>query len=177
MRLHLRGGAVEDGDGIHRVGDDQRVNAGLWYLAGGMGKPPTGKGLREWKRKDLERKEREKVAREAKKAEMLAKVKGVGDAVGNVGGKAKGGFSRLFAGFKKKKVVQPAPTPVPVAAPVPEPAAGDGAGAGPLPVAGEGEAGHGEKHAEPGHTTTATGVTEVTETTRTEGTTESAASG
>lgn len=42
----LRGGA-----GTKRLGDDERVPKAIWFLAGGVGRAPTGKGLREWKEK------------------------------------------------------------------------------------------------------------------------------
>lgn len=45
-RLNLRGGA-----GSKRLDDDERVPKVIWYLAGGVGRAPTGKGLREWKEK------------------------------------------------------------------------------------------------------------------------------
>jgi len=44
--LNLRGGA-----GSKRLDDDERVPKVIWYLAGGVGRAPTGKGLREWKEK------------------------------------------------------------------------------------------------------------------------------
>lgn len=47
--LRLRGGASKK-----RLGDDERVPRLTWYFAGGVGKPPTGRELREWKRKDRE---------------------------------------------------------------------------------------------------------------------------
>jgi len=98
--LRLRGGGPFD---IKRIGDDDRVPAGLWFLAGGVGQPPTGKGLRDWKRKDGERREREKVKRAAKKA-------GGNEGAVPAGEKRKGGFGRLVARLRGgKKVVQPAP--------------------------------------------------------------------
>lgn len=44
--LSLRGGA-----GSKRLDDDQRVPRVIWFFAGGVGRAPTGKGLREWKEK------------------------------------------------------------------------------------------------------------------------------
>ncbi|MCJ1461923.1 hypothetical protein MMC07_000522 [Pseudocyphellaria aurata] len=45
--LHLRGGAS-----TKRLASNERVPKAVWYLAGGVGKPPTGRELREWKRND-----------------------------------------------------------------------------------------------------------------------------
>lgn len=47
-----------------RLADDEPVPRGLWYFAGGRGKPPTGARLREWKRTDRKRRsERDKEAK------------------------------------------------------------------------------------------------------------------
>lgn len=40
---------------IRRLGDDERVSRGLWFFAGGTGRPPTGAQLREWKRREREK--------------------------------------------------------------------------------------------------------------------------
>ena len=37
-----------------RLEDDECPSSLLWYLAGGLGKPPTGAELRDWKRRDRE---------------------------------------------------------------------------------------------------------------------------
>ncbi|KAI9801946.1 MAG: hypothetical protein M1825_003001 [Sarcosagium campestre] len=42
------------------LADDERPSKLLWWLAGGMGKPPTGSQLRERKRRDSLRRERAK---------------------------------------------------------------------------------------------------------------------
>lgn len=47
--LCLRGGGS-----IKRLPSHERVPRTLWFLAGGVGTPPTGKELREWKRRDRE---------------------------------------------------------------------------------------------------------------------------
>lgn len=47
--LHLRGGGF-----IKRLPSNERVPRLTWFLAGGVGKPPTGAELREWKRRDRE---------------------------------------------------------------------------------------------------------------------------
>ena len=57
------GGGEEGTGGSRRLGDDERVSRTLWWFAGGVGRPPTGKRLREWKAKDDEWKEREKQAK------------------------------------------------------------------------------------------------------------------
>lgn len=59
--LRLRGGAS-----TKRLPSNERVPRAVWFLAGGVGKPPTGRELREWKRQHREQvkkktgKEREK---------------------------------------------------------------------------------------------------------------------
>ena len=45
-RVNLRGGA-----GAKRLDDDERVPKMIWFFAGGVGRAPTGKGLRDWKEK------------------------------------------------------------------------------------------------------------------------------
>lgn len=45
-RLSLRGGAGPKG-----LGDNERVPRAIWFFAGGVGRAPTGKGLRQWKEK------------------------------------------------------------------------------------------------------------------------------
>ncbi|KAI9849516.1 MAG: hypothetical protein M1837_004136 [Sclerophora amabilis] len=59
LHLHLRGGDGDDGDGDgdrdregspppkRSLGDDERMPSTLWWFAGGQGKPPTGKELRD----------------------------------------------------------------------------------------------------------------------------------
>lgn len=37
-----------------RLDDDERPSPLLWFLAGGLGGPPTGAQLRDWKRRDRE---------------------------------------------------------------------------------------------------------------------------
>lgn len=51
-RPRLRGGSRKGGP----LGDDERVPAALWWLAGGVGTPSTGAELRDWKRRDAESK-------------------------------------------------------------------------------------------------------------------------
>lgn len=48
--LRLRGG----GASTKRLPSNERVSRAVWFLAGGVGKPPTGGELREWKRKHRE---------------------------------------------------------------------------------------------------------------------------
>lgn len=109
-RLRLRGGGPFD---VKRLGDDDRVPKHIWWLAGGVGRPPTGKGLKDWKRKDGERKEREGAKREAaRQAKAEAAGQGPAAAAGLGGQKLKGGFGKLLGGLKglkRNKVVQPAP--------------------------------------------------------------------
>lgn len=47
--LRLRGGTS-----TNRLGDDERTPRRIWHFAGGVGKPPTGRELRAWKRRDRE---------------------------------------------------------------------------------------------------------------------------
>lgn len=47
--LRLRGGAS-----TKRLPSNERVPRAVWFLAGGVGKPPTGRELREWKRQHKE---------------------------------------------------------------------------------------------------------------------------
>lgn len=49
FRLRLRGGAS-----TKRLPSEERVPRSVWFLAGGLGKPPTGREMREWKRQDRE---------------------------------------------------------------------------------------------------------------------------
>ena len=59
--LRLRSGAS-----TKRLPSNERVPRAVWFLAGGVGTPPTGRELRQWKRKHREQvknkigKEREK---------------------------------------------------------------------------------------------------------------------
>lgn len=62
-RLHLRGGAWPR----RRLGDDERVPATLWWFAGGMGKPPTGKQLRAMKKRKREMERKRQEARAARR--------------------------------------------------------------------------------------------------------------
>ncbi|CAF9903974.1 MAG: hypothetical protein HETSPECPRED_003281 [Heterodermia speciosa] len=103
--LRLRGGA---GGGNSRksmrLEDDARVPAGVWFLAGRMGPPPTGKELRDRRAKEeayLQRTraeaEAQREARKAKREHKKSEGKGKGK-----GGK-KGGFWKNMFGKKKKK--------------------------------------------------------------------------
>lgn len=97
-RLFLRGGAGDNGNGSRRLADDEQVPKHIWWLAGGMSRPPpTGTGLREWKRKDLQRQERERAKRAAKKH-------GDGAAEANAAtGNKFGGLKNLIAAMKEKR--------------------------------------------------------------------------
>lgn len=56
----LRG---QRGNNKRRLPDNERVPKSVWYFAGGVGKPPTGAQMREWKRRDRERRARREEAR------------------------------------------------------------------------------------------------------------------
>ena len=43
---------------LQRLEDDERPSSIMWFLAGGVGPPPTGSELREWKRRDRDDKAR-----------------------------------------------------------------------------------------------------------------------
>ncbi|KAL8824031.1 MAG: hypothetical protein Q9191_005354 [Dirinaria sp. TL-2023a] len=64
--ISLRGGGDNGGNGRRRLGDEERVNRALWFFAGGVGEPPTGQELREWKRKYGEQKQRRRTEKQAK---------------------------------------------------------------------------------------------------------------
>lgn len=49
VELQLRGGGL-----LKRRPSKEKITRAVWFLAGGMGKPPTGRGLKEWKKKDRE---------------------------------------------------------------------------------------------------------------------------
>lgn len=47
--LHLRGGGL-----LKRRPSTEKIPHLVWYFAGGKGKPPTGRELKDWKKKDRE---------------------------------------------------------------------------------------------------------------------------
>lgn len=47
--MNIRGGA-----GTRRLADDEHIPRTLWFFAGGVGRPPTGAEMRDWKRRDRE---------------------------------------------------------------------------------------------------------------------------
>ena len=96
-RQHLRRGFAERL--TLQIEDDERVPRFIWYTAGGMGRPPTGKGVKEWKRKHEAQKAKEKADVKARNtARKERKVKAKGD-------EAEGSFWKKFrSGGKGKKL-------------------------------------------------------------------------
>ena len=108
--LKLRGGAgpANGGKKSARLDDDARVPAAVWFLAGRMGPPPTGKQLRDRRAKEedyVQRKQAEnKAQREAKKAKKELKKAGVKiEGEGQEKGSGSGGLWKKMFGKKKKK--------------------------------------------------------------------------
>ena len=110
--LKLRGGAGGPADGrkSSKLEDDARVPAAVWFLAGKVGPPPTGKQLRDRRAKEeayVQRKQAEAEAlREARKAKRELKKAGVkieGEGEGKGKGVGRGGLWKNMFGKKKKK--------------------------------------------------------------------------
>lgn len=110
--LKLRGGAGGPANGRKswRLEDDARVPAAVWFLAGKVGPPPTGKQLRDRRAKEeayVQRKQAEAEAlREARKAKRELKKAGVkieGEGEGKGKGIDRGGLWKQMFGKKKKK--------------------------------------------------------------------------
>ena len=94
-RQHLRGGFAKRL--TLQIEDDERVPKFIWYTAGGMGRPPTGKGVKEWKRRHEAQKAKEKADVKARNtARKERKVKAKRD-------NAEGGFWKKFRSDGKGK--------------------------------------------------------------------------
>ena len=105
---NLRGGLAKR---VHlKLADDERVPKFIWYTAGGMGRSPTGKGVKDWKRRADAQKAKENADVEARLAARKNKEtrKGKAQDVDNEGkreARAGGGFWRnLFRGREGKKL-------------------------------------------------------------------------
>ena len=103
--LKLRGGGgTANGRKSSRLADDARVPASVWFFAGKMGPPQTGKELRDRRAKEEAYVKRMQAEREARKAQRKkkagAKIKGGGE--GKKKGSGGGGFWKKMFGKKKK---------------------------------------------------------------------------
>ena len=103
--LKLRGGAgsAKDRKSV-RLEDSARVPAAVWFLAGKVGPPPTGKQLRKRRAKEEAYVERRQEEAEARREERKAKndLKKEGEGKGKGKGADGGGLWKSVFGKKKK---------------------------------------------------------------------------
>ena len=97
--LKLRGGAGAAKS--KRLDDDERVPPAVWFFAGKMGPPPTGKQLRDRREKEEAYVERKREERKAKRELKKAGAKLEDDGEGKEKGSGRGGFWKKM--FAKKK--------------------------------------------------------------------------
>lgn len=95
LHLHLRGGARRK---RRPLGQDEQVPGLLWWLAGGMGPPPTGKQLKEMNKRKREAQKRRWEAKQARGGGFFSTLKKI--LMGNTGGSgpSKGGGTTTTTG-------------------------------------------------------------------------------